>query len=312
MIKYFIITIDTEGDNLWSKPQNITTKNADFLLRFQELCNRFNFIPVWLTNFEMAKDERYVEFAKHFYECDQCEIGMHLHAWNNPPKYNLTSNDNYFRPYLIEYPLQVIKRKVDFLTKLLQDTFSKPITSHRAGRWSINDQYLQILSSQGYIVDSSVTPGIDWSKDCGKPNEKGGTNYKNYNPKANLIELYNDTNAILEVPMSTFNQIRLINWNLTYTKFLPSILLKSILFRPDGKNYKRLFEYSNFYKNNNDDYLMYMLHSSELMPGGSPSFTNKIAIEKLYQETEELFLFISQFATGISLSDFAIKKMSIL
>ncbi len=33
----FLITIDTEGDNLWSLPREITTSNAKFLPRFQNL-----------------------------------------------------------------------------------------------------------------------------------------------------------------------------------------------------------------------------------------------------------------------------------
>jgi len=34
---YFLITIDTEGDNLWANPKEVSTKNASYLFRFQEL-----------------------------------------------------------------------------------------------------------------------------------------------------------------------------------------------------------------------------------------------------------------------------------
>ena len=33
-------TIDTEGDNLWSRPRTITTCNSRYLPRFQALCKR--------------------------------------------------------------------------------------------------------------------------------------------------------------------------------------------------------------------------------------------------------------------------------
>ncbi len=42
-------------------------KNTHFLPRFQQLCERFQFKPVWLTNYEMAIDEAYIEFAQ---RCD--------------------------------------------------------------------------------------------------------------------------------------------------------------------------------------------------------------------------------------------------
>lgn len=60
----FLITIDTEGDNLWQKHDSITTENARYLPRFQQLCEKYGFKPVYLTNYEMAIDPVYIEFAK--------------------------------------------------------------------------------------------------------------------------------------------------------------------------------------------------------------------------------------------------------
>lgn len=60
----FIITIDTEGDNLWQNHRMIKTENARYLARFQALCERFGFKPVWLTNYEMAVEPVFIEFAK--------------------------------------------------------------------------------------------------------------------------------------------------------------------------------------------------------------------------------------------------------
>ncbi len=60
----FLITIDTEGDNLWQKHDSITTENARYLPRFQQLCEKYGFKPVYLTNYEMAIDPFYIEFAR--------------------------------------------------------------------------------------------------------------------------------------------------------------------------------------------------------------------------------------------------------
>ena len=43
----------------------------------------------------------------------------------------------------------------------------------------------------------------------------------------------------------------------------------------------------------NDGHLMFMLHSSELMPGGSPTFKTREDVEKLYKDLECLFKEIS-------------------
>ena len=61
MDRFFLITVDTEGDNLWAwhKGDPINTTNTRFIPRFQELCNKFGFKPVYLTNYEMLMDDEY-------------------------------------------------------------------------------------------------------------------------------------------------------------------------------------------------------------------------------------------------------------
>ena len=50
----FVVTIDTEGDDLWSRPHDISTRNAAFARRFQHLCEAFGLRPTWLVNHGMA------------------------------------------------------------------------------------------------------------------------------------------------------------------------------------------------------------------------------------------------------------------
>ena len=51
-------------------------------------------------------------------------------------------------------------------------------------------------------------------------------------------------------------------------------------------------------KEHQTDYLMFMLHSSEFMPGGSPSFIDNESIENLYRNLEVLFKHISKNFEG--------------
>lgn len=58
---YFIITVDTEGDNLWKIKQcssgiaNITNRNGQYIERFQRLCEKYNLIPTYFVNYEMTQ-----------------------------------------------------------------------------------------------------------------------------------------------------------------------------------------------------------------------------------------------------------------
>lgn len=77
-MKKFIITMDTEGDNLWNwhEGDEITTHNTHYLLRFQQLCEKYGFKPVWLTNYEMIMDPDYVEFIKNVEKNHTGELGI--------------------------------------------------------------------------------------------------------------------------------------------------------------------------------------------------------------------------------------------
>jgi len=137
----FIITIDAEGDNLWARPRQITTRNARYLPRFQALCERFRFKPVYLANYEMALSSTFVEFARDVVARDAGEIGMHLHAWNSPPLEPLTRDDFHYQPYLIEFPEPVMREKIKTVTGLLEERLDQPMISHRAGRWAFDARY---------------------------------------------------------------------------------------------------------------------------------------------------------------------------
>jgi hypothetical protein len=51
-------------------------------------------------------------------------------------------------------------------------------------------------------------------------------------------------------------------------------------------------------------YVEFMLHSSEFMPGGSPTFKDEAAIEGLYRDLEELFEWLAARTQGMTLAGF--------
>lgn len=305
----FLITIDTEGDNLWSRPEVIETKNTYGLYRFQELCNQYGFKPVYLTNYEMAMDDEFVKFGQHYVDARQCEIGMHLHAWNSPPKYNLTDNDMAQQPFLCEYPVESIDCKVKAMTELLRSRFNTPIVSHRAGRWAMSDDYFSILIKYGYLVDCSVTPGVDWSRIKGNVRGSGGTNYYKY-PHHEYWTGGAVRKGILEVPMtisgiprrSIFGGFSGIKYSLP--EWIYKLCFRNIWLRPSGSNLDAMKALVDENIHNNCAYLEFMIHSSELSAGLNPNFRTEEAVDKLYKDMNELFKYITQYAHGCTLKEF--------
>jgi hypothetical protein len=309
----FLITIDTEGDNIWAGPEAITTENARFVGRFQLLCEKYGFKPTWLTNYEMATCPTFVSFAKAAIGRGHAEVGMHLHAWNSPPVAPLTKDDFRFQPYLIEYSNDLIESKIVHMTKLLSETFGTAMRSHRAGRWAFNAHYARTLADLGYTTDCSVTPHVDWRSAKGDPAGDGGVDYRHFPSDAYFLDPTDisraGTSTLLELPMTIEDSSpKAIRPLLAPSRSPVSRAARRVWpvhwLRPNGRNLghmKRLVDKSRALKK---PYVEFMLHSSELMPGGSPTFASEASIENLYDHMEKLFLHMSREFTGSTLSEY--------
>ena len=287
----FLITIDTEGDNLWVCPDTITTVNSRYLPRFQELCEKYKFKPTWLTNYEMAECSVFCEFGSDVLQRGTGEIGMHLHAWNSPP---ITNDDLKDQAYLIEYPENAMRDKIKFLTEHLEQRFQSKITSHRAGRWAFNSCYAHILVEHGYLVDCSVTPHVSWKSFLGDPRGSGGTDYTTYPSQPYFIDLKmidcEGNSPLLEVPVSIVKK--------------DTVLHNVCWLRPDGQNRNSMLEILHQAIEEHWPCVEFILHSSELMPGGSPTFLTEDSIEALYDDLEALLSKASEKFQGATLSEF--------
>lgn len=313
----FLITIDTEGDNLWSAPETITTENSRFLQRFQHLCEQYGFWPTWLTTYEMAQCKTYRAIAEDYLHRGTGELGMHLHAWNSPPlDYAITSDDSRTLPYLIEYPEEVMEQKIIYLTELLGDRFGTRPKSHRAGRWAMDSRYAKLLAANGYIVDCSVTPGVSWTDCKGDPNGKGGTDYRGFSDRpyrmdVEHIDREDVTSALWEIPVTIVkgpgtNFQRVVDHLPRLARRVTKRLIPPVYWlRPNGRNLKSMLSILDFVLEEDGPCVEFMLHSSELMPGGSPTFVSPESIERLYADLDVLFEAAHRSFHGATLTAFA-------
>lgn len=280
--KYFIITVDTEGDNLWRHVEGnpIGTRNAEYLPRFQSLCEKYDFKPVYLTNYEMAMSDVFVNEAKEWLAKGTCEIGVHLHAWNTPPLYKL-EGPYHNNPYLIEYPEDVMRAKFKTIYDTIVERFGITPVSHRSGRWAMDDRYFKILNEFDIKVDCSYTPGIDWSSSTGVT--MGGSNYKN---QPNYIQTIN---GILEVPATIRTFKNCLNGNLK--KRLRSLIKsETVWMRPAMSSASVMKKEIDIISNEQSvDFVEFMIHSSEVMPDGSPYFITESDIDREFAIMDSVF-----------------------
>lgn len=313
---YFLITIDTEGDDLWSRPRTITTRNAEYLPRFQALCEVYGLKPTYLTNYEMANSPCFQEFGRGILQKNTGEIGMHLHAWDSPPLKPLTADDHKHHPYLMEYARDLMREKIAVMTGLLEETFGAKMVSHRAGRWGMNETYAQLLVEHGYRIDCSVTPNLSWRQHAGAPTGNGGADYSQFPDEPYFVDLLDmgrpGDSPLLELPMTIFEKRVPLIFFLNRVFKNTSVIRERLnyyrptyfMFRPTGKNLNRLLNEVEAAVATKKHYIEFMLHSSEVMPGGSPNFPDEDSIEQLYHDLEILFRVAAEKCTGATLKEY--------
>src|SRR5262249_5463734 len=147
--------------------------------------------------------------------------------------------------------------------------------------------------------DSSVSPNLDWRSTPGAPGGKGGNDYRAFPDRPYFFDPGDIAapaeGGLLEVPMTIRRSsvYRRAPWvyrvpllRQTVNRVMSPALthlcpaengLSGMLRAARGARFERA------------DHLDFSLHSSELMPGGSPRFRSESDIERLYDDLEVLF-----------------------
>lgn len=311
----FIITIDAEGDNEWAKPERPLDGNAAYLPRFQSLCEKYRLQPTYLADHTMATSPVFKEFGRDVIARDVAEIGMHLHAWNSPPDIPLTRRDYQHQPYLTAYPESVMRAKINYQTDVLEQTFQTKMLSHRAGRFGFDERYARMLAEHGYVVDCSVTPHVSWENNN---DIYGGPDFSRCQEAPYWLDLGDvrklGSSSLLEVPVTIVNRwprhLKPPKPGRRTARQLPKRIMNRIYpalvwmypRRADGKMLQWIVHRAA--SRPQTTHLEFFLHSSELMPGGSPWFQNREDIDRLYSRIESLFDLASRQCESMTLKQF--------
>lgn len=310
----FIITVDVEADNQWSKEMTDVISNVFELPRFHKLVRKFGFKPTYLVSYEVANNEMAANMLRVWQGSGEAEIGAHLHPWSTPP---FGDNDKYKR-FPSELEGDELKLKLESLTKVITEKIGVKPSSYRAGRWGFDNRQIKILSELGYVADCSISPKVDWSKNNNVTPGGSGPNWSFESIKPHVLE--SGDSKILEVPMTIINTGFISgnggifeNFVLKYPTNLLSRVIRKFLIKP---RWLRVFkettskDFEAIYKSavsNNLPVIEFMIHSSELVSGGSPYVKNEKDLEALYKNLEALFEMLkSKGLEGVTLQEFAI------
>ncbi len=320
----FILTIDTEADNQWDHGSELSVKNIMFLPRFQSLCSKYDIKPTYLVTSEVCEDGFARELLSDFSMTGHAEIGAHLHSWTTLP---FMSEDGYRyndvnHAFANELPITLLKEKLKNLTDQIEKSFGRRPTSFRSGRYGFNENVARMLVENSYLVDSSVTPYTNWSKQKGVPGGEGGPDFMEKTPFPYTLNY--PEGSLLELPVTIlptrfpFNRINVIakSYFRQVDNYIMLRILRRLLYqnqplwlRPYNwttvDHFKEMIVAARAIKL---PYMVMIFHSSELMPGSSIYRADNKAIEKLYELLENFFrLIVKEKISSVTLTEAAVK-----
>ena len=303
--KYFILTVDTEPDNEWSRPalKDMTFENVYSIPRFHELCCKYQIKPVYLLEYQIAQNRYLQEELSSYLQAGNCEIGLHLHPWSTPPfDHSVKECDTDYHPFLTEYPLEVFVAKMDALTNSVKNIYSVLPKSFRAGRYVLSYEYAIELKKFGIEVDGSVTPFRHW-----EPKRKApGSNFTGFD---NTPFYWDAEKELFGLPLSAMktepgqgaiNRVlgKLISKGLhvrIVKKFWSELYfeIKGINWFFRYKKYQNVRQILEMYVNKtNPKFVQGVLHSSELHPGSC--FQSKNEVDQYFFAMEETFKYLKE------------------
>jgi len=154
------ISIDTEEDDWGSYAERgASTKNILRLPELQEIFDRWGARPSYLVNYPPLIDAGSVEVLGALAERPNVEIGGHCHPWNTPP---LTSG-GVERSMMCTLSADENRSKLREVRDRLKAELGIEPKTFRTGRWGLGPTVAGPLADEGFEIDCSVSPFMDWS-----------------------------------------------------------------------------------------------------------------------------------------------------
>lgn len=159
------VSIDTEEDDWGSYRRDGTSAaNIECLIELQDLFDRWGARPTYLVNRAPLVAQRAVEILGSVAAREGVEIGAHCHPWNTPP---FVDDSGPVRTMMCTYTAEENRAKLREVKRCLAQELDVVPRSFRAGRWGLGPTVAGPLAAEGFTVDCSVSPFINWSEESG-------------------------------------------------------------------------------------------------------------------------------------------------
>lgn len=290
----YCVTVDTEEEWDWASgyptcPPRVS--NVTRLPAFQAICERHRAAVVYFVNHAVLNDPVATKVIQELAARPNVEIGLHIHPWNTPPLANTPSvptRDS----FLHNLPWGVASAKLDATLDAFAAAGLTP-TSIRGGRYSTSPEIQTHLRHRGVLADASVLPFTTWADD-------GAPDFRDRDPMP--VRRVTPAGAVWELPL-TFGYTRrpFAKWHAVLSaagtgpwKPLRAVglmdrlgIVRKAWLNLENPAYPDPAAFVPVVAEEGLPFACFTLHSSSLLPGGSPYCPTQADVDRLLTRTEQ-------------------------
>jgi hypothetical protein len=289
----YCVTVDTEEEWDWDSgyptgPAAVT--NIQRLPAFQELCERTGTAVTYFTNHAVLANPDSRHIIQQLATRPKVEIGLHIHPWNTPPLAAVEKVPPK-ASFLHTLPWDEQRAKLDTVLAAFRDSVLSP-TSFRGGRYSSSPQIQNHLREHGVWVDCSVLPFNTWT-------DPGAPDYRRRDLTS--VRVSCPAGPVWELPL-TFgytrrpfpfwaNVARLAESGAGRAVRMTGVLDRLGVVSRAWLNFEnplgeRMLKFLAVLRAVRPPFVSFTLHSSSLMPGGSPYSRTAADVTRLLATAE--------------------------
>lgn len=291
----FVLTIDTEEEFDWSQPLDRTNHglaHVPRLAKFQQFCEGFGIVPIYLIDYPVATDPRAAEILRDAIAAGRAEVGVQLHPWVSPPHDEEVNVHNSFSGNLSP---ELERAKFRKLRDTIEQAFGVSPLIYRAGRYGVGPATASILSECGIAIDTSIRSRFDYSA-------TGGPNFRDHPLRPWWIDR---RNGLMEMPLTTVfwgplrQQGQAIYPALWRTPRLRGALarlglLERIPLTPEGVTMDEAIKGIDIALDDQLPILVFSFHSPSLHPGLTPYVRSEDDLDAFYDWWRGVFSYLQR------------------
>jgi hypothetical protein len=281
------LAIDAEEDFDWRHPRRGIGYSTDCMRQvrdLQDIVGAYGVRPTYLLTYPVLDDADVVCILDRQLDRGECDVGVQLHPWVNPPFDDQTGQHTSF---LGSLGAEIEERKLLALKDRFRQHFGREPRIFRAGRYGLGERTPGLLEKHGFEIDTSLAPRTDFS-------DQGGPDFSGYDCAPFWFGHRRD---LLELPLSR----SLIGWGGPLGRMLYERCSKPVLSRlhllavlsrlrcaeritlsPEGNDEAAMLRFLRHKLTRGQGVYTLSFHSSSLALGRNPYVQTKAELHAFY------------------------------